>query len=199
MKISLNWIKDYVNLDGITTDEIVDKLTMSGLEVEDYIDESKIYSGIIVGLVKEVEKHPDADKLTVCTVYDGKSDLKVICGAPNVAKGQNVVFAQIGSKIPQGEMEIKKVKIRGVESNGMICAEDELELSDDHSGIMILDDQFSAGTPISEALNLNDVILDIAITPNRPDALSHIGVARDLSAIFNRDLRIPKLDYKESQ
>ena len=199
MKISLNWIKDYVNLDGITTEEIVNKLTMSGLEVEDYVDETKKYSGIIVGLVKEVEKHPDADKLTVCTVYDGKSDLKVICGASNVEKGQNVVFAQIGAIIPQGEMEIKKVKIRGVESSGMICAEDELEFSDDHSGILVLDDQFSAGTPISEALKLNDVILDIAITPNRPDALSHIGVSRDLSAIFNRELRIPKLDYKESQ
>ena len=199
MKISLNWIKDYINLDGIMTEEIVDKLTMSGLEVESYVDETKKYSGIVVGLVKEVEKHPDADKLTVCTVYDGNSDLKVICGAPNVKKGQNVVFAQIGSVVPKDEMEIKKVKIRGVESNGMICAEDELELSDDHSGIIVLDDQFSAGTPISEVLNLNDVILDIAITPNRPDALSHIGVARDLSAIFNRELRIPKLDYKESQ
>ena len=199
MKISLNWIKDYINLDGIMNEEIVDKLTMSGLEVESYVDETKKYSGIVVGLVKEVEKHPDADKLTVCTVYDGNSDLKVICGAPNVKKGQNVVFAQIGSVVPKDEMEIKKVKIRGVESNGMICAEDELELSDDHSGIIVLDDQFSAGTPISEVLNLNDVILDIAITPNRPDALSHIGVARDLSAIFNRELRIPKLDYKESQ
>ena len=199
MKISLNWIKDYVNLDGITTEEIVDKLTMSGLEVEDYVDETKKYSGIIVGLVKEVEKHPDADKLTVCTVSDGKSDLQIICGAPNVQKGQNVVLAKIGSVVPKGEMEIKKVKIRGVESNGVICAEDELELSDDHSGIIVLDEQFSSGTPISEVLNLNDVILDIAVTPNRPDALSHIGVARDLAAIFNRELRIPKVDYQESQ
>ena len=199
MKISLNWIKDYVNLDGITTEEIVDKLTMSGLEVEDYVDETKKYSGIIVGLVKEVEKHPDADKLTVCTVSDGKSDLQIICGAPNVQKGQNVVLAKIGSVVPKGEMEIKKVKIRGVESNGMICAEDELELSDDHSGIIVLDEQFSSGTPISEVLNLNDLILDIAVTPNRPDALSHIGVARDLAAIFNRELRIPKVDYQESQ
>jgi phenylalanyl-tRNA synthetase beta chain len=199
LKISLNWIKDYVNLDGIKTEEIIDKLTMSGLEVEDYVDESQKYSGIVVGLVKEVQKHPDADKLTVCTVFDGQSDLQVICGAPNVAKGQNVVFAQIGSIIPKGEMQIKKVKIRGVESNGMICAEDEMELSDDHSGIIVLEGQFEAGTPISEALNLNDVILDIAITPNRPDALSHIGVARDLAAIFNRELRTPKLDFKESQ
>ena len=199
MKISINWIKDYINLDGITTKEIIDKLTMSGLEVEDYVDENEKYSGIVVGLVKEVEKHPDADKLTVCTVYDGENDLKIICGAPNVEKGQNVIFAQVGAVIPKGEMEIKKVKIRGIESSGMICAEDEIELSEDHLGIMVLDDQFSAGTPISEVLGLNDVILDIAITPNRPDALSHIGVARDLAAIFNRELRIPKLDFKESQ
>ena len=91
---------------------------------------------------------------------------------------------RIGTVIPKGNMEMKKVKIRGVESNGMICAEDELELSDDHSGIMVLNDDLSAGTLISEALKLNDVLLEIAITPNRPDALSHIGVARDLAAIF---------------
>ena len=199
MKTSLNWIKDYINLDGISTEEIVDKLTMSGLEVEDYIDQNKKYSGMLVGLVKDVIKHPDADKLTVCTVFDGKTDFQVVCGAPNVKKGQNVVFAPIGSIIPKGNMEMKKVKIRGVESFGMICAEDELELSNDHSGIMILEDELTAGTTISDALKLNDVILDIAITPNRPDALSHIGVARDLSAIFNRDLRIPKLDFLESQ
>ncbi|MCU0332454.1 MAG: phenylalanine--tRNA ligase subunit beta [Ignavibacteriaceae bacterium] len=199
MKISLNWIKDYVNLDGISAEEIVDKLTMSGLEVEDYFDQNIKYSGIIVGLVKDVQKHPNADKLTVCSVYDGKNDLVVVCGAPNVQIGQNIVFAPIGSIIPKGNMEMKKVKIRGVESNGMICAEDELELSDDHSGIMVLNDDLSAGTSFSEALKLNDVILEIAITPNRPDALSHIGVARDLAAIFNRELRIPKLDFQESQ
>lgn len=199
MKISLNWIKDYVNLDGISSEEIVDKLTMSGLEVEDYVDQNKKYSGIIVGLVKDVQKHPNADKLTVCNVFDGKTDLQVVCGAPNVERGQNVAFAPIGTVIPKGKMEMKKVKIRGIESNGMICAEDELELSDDHSGIMVLTDDLSAGTSISEALKLNDVILEIAITPNRPDALSHIGVARDLSAIFNRELRIPKLDFQESQ
>ena len=199
MKISLNWIKEYVNLDGISTDEIIEKLTMSGLEVEDYEDQNKKYSGFIVGLVKDVQKHPNADKLTVCTVFDGSSDLQVVCGAPNVAKGQNVVLAPIGSIIPNGSMEMKKVKIRGVESNGMICAEDELELSDDHSGILVLDENLLAGTTINEALGLNDVILEVAVTPNRPDALSHIGVARDLAAIFNRDLRIPKLGLQETQ
>ena len=199
MKISLNWIKDYVNLDGISTEEVVEKLTMSGLEVEDHIDQSRIYSGMKVGFVKEVRKHPDADRLTVCTVYDGKDEFQVVCGAPNVKEGQNVVFAPIGSIIPKGNMEMKKVKIRGVESFGMICAEDELELSEDHSGILVLNDELKAGTPISDALKLNDVIMEVAVTPNRPDALSHIGVARDLAAIFNRDLRIPKLDYRESQ
>ena len=198
MKISLNWIKDYINLYGISTGDIVEKLTMSGLEVEDYVDQNKIYAGIIVGIIKDVMKHPDADKLSVCTVYDGKTDLQVVCGAPNVKAGQNIVFAPIGSIIPKGKMEIKKVKIRGVESYGMICAEDELEISNDHSGIMVLDDELSAGSPISEVLKLNDVIFEIAVTPNRPDALSHIGVARDLSAIFNRELRIPKLDFLES-
>jgi len=199
LKISLNWLKNYVQLDGISTEEIVEKLTMSGLEVEDHIDQEKIYSGIIVGLIKEVKKHPDADKLTVCTVNDGNADLQVICGAPNVSEGQKIVLAKIGSVIPNGNMEIKKVKIRGVESFGMICAEDELKLSDDHSGIMVLDSELNAGTPISEVLKLNDVIMDIAITPNRPDALSHLGVARDLSAIFNLDLRVPKIEYQESQ
>lgn len=199
MKISLNWIKEYVNLGGISTDEIINKLTMCGLEVEDFEDQNKKYSGIVVGLVKDVQKHPDANKLTVCTVYDGNADFQVVCGAPNVAQGQNIVFAPVGSIIPKGNMEMKKIKIRGVESFGMICAEDELELSDDHSGIMVLDNDLTAGTPISEALKLNDVILEIAITPNRPDALSHIGVARDLSAIFHREFRIPKLDFQESQ
>ncbi len=173
---------------------------MSGLEVEDYVDQNKIYSGIVVGLVKDVMKHPDADKLDgLYGIMMAQTDLQVVCGAPNVKAGQNVVFAPIGSIIPKENMEMKKVKIRGVESYGMICAEDELELSNDHSGIMILDDELTSGTAISEALKLNDVIFDIAITPNRPDALSHIGVARDLSAIFNRDLRIPKLDFLESQ
>ena len=199
MKISLNWIKEYVNLDGISTDEIVNQLTMSGLEVEDFEDQNKKYSGIIVGLVKDTSKHPDADRLTICTLFDGNNELQVVCGASNVAAGQNVAFAPIGTNIPKGNVEIKKVKIRGVESFGMICAEDELELSDDHSGILVLDKNLSAGLPFSDALGLNDVILEVAVTPNRPDALSHIGVARDLAAIFNRDLRIPKLDFSESQ
>lgn len=197
MKISLNWLKEYVDLSNISTDEIVSNLTMSGLEVEDVVDQNKIYQKFIVGLVKETEKHPNADKLSVCKVFDGENELQVICGAPNVKSGQKVVFAPIGTLIPNGDFEIKKAKIRGIESHGMICAEDELLLSDDHSGIMVLDEENIVGEKISEALNLNDVIFEIAITPNRPDALSHIGVARDLAAIFNRELKMPEIKLDE--
>ncbi|MCO6446089.1 MAG: phenylalanine--tRNA ligase subunit beta [Ignavibacterium album] len=197
MKILLSWIKELVNLEGITTDEIVSKLTMSGLEVEDVINQANLYKSFVVGFVKETEKHPNADKLTICKVFDGKEVLQVVCGASNVKAGQKIVFAPIGTEIPNGNFVIKKAKIRGVESNGMICAEDELLLSDDHSGIMVLDENLETGTPITEALNLNDVILDIAITPNRPDALSFIGVARDLAALFDRDLRMPEVTYSD--
>lgn len=199
MKISLNWIKDYINLDGISIDEIVDKLTMSGLEVEDVVNQNEIYKSFIVAEVKSVTKHPNADKLTVCEVFDGEQTLQVVCGASNVAANQKVVFAPVGTIIPNGNFEIKKAKIRGVESFGMICSEDELMLSDDHSGIMILDKKFIPGNLITEVLGLNDVIIEVAVTPNRPDALSHIGVARDLSAIFNRELKIPEVNLVETE
>jgi phenylalanyl-tRNA synthetase beta chain len=198
MKISLNWIKEYINLDGISVSEIVEKLTMSGLEVEDVFNQNEVYKNFIVAEVKSVSKHPNADKLSVCEVFDGKESLQVICGAPNVAANQKVVFAPMGTIVPNGNFEIKKAKIRGVESYGMICSEDELLLSDEHSGILILNDNLTPGSPITEALGLNDVILEVAVTPNRPDALSHIGVARDLAAIFNRELKIPEIKLTEA-
>lgn len=198
MKISLNWLNDYIDLKNISVKEIVDKLTMSGLEVEDVIDQNEIYKNFIVGLVKEKKKHPNADKLSLCIVSDGKKDFQVICGAPNVQENQKIVFAPIGTLIPKGNFKITKAKIRGIESFGMICSEAELELSDDHSGIMVLDAETITGIPITEALSLNDVIFEIAITPNRSDALSHIGVARDLSAIFDLELRLPSIEINES-
>ena len=198
MKISLNWLKDYIDLSGITTAELADKLTMSGLEVEDVIDQNEIYKNFIVGYVKEKKKHPNADKLSLCTVSTGEESYQVICGAPNVDTGQKVVFAPIGTIIPKGNFKISKAKIRGVESYGMICSEAELELSEDHSGIKVLSNGVKEGTPITEALELNDVIFEIGITPNRPDALSHIGVARDLAAIFNLELKLPSIEIEES-
>ncbi len=198
MKVSLNWLKDYINLKGISNNEIISRLTMSGLEVEDFIDEAELYKNFVVGFVKDKNKHPNADKLSLCTVFDGKEDLQVICGAPNVEAGQKVVFAPVGTIIPRDNLKLKKAKIRGIESFGMICSEAELELSEDHSGIMVLNNNLPAGEPIVETLKLNDVIMEIAITPNRSDALSHIGVARDLAAIFDSEIKLPELNLIES-
>ena len=198
MKISLNWLADYIDLKGIPVDQIISTLNMSGLEVEDVINEREIYKDFIVASVLEKTKHPNADKLSLCKVSDGKNILQVVCGAPNVEADQKIVFAPIGTIIPNGEYKISKAKLRGVESFGMICSENDLLISNDHSGIMVLDNSVKEGTPISDALGLNDVILDIAITPNRPDALSHISVARDLAALFNLELKIPSIKLNES-
>lgn len=199
MKILLSWLKNYVDLDGISYDEIASKLTMAGLEVEDIFSQAEIYAGFVVGLVKSKQKHPNADKLSVCIVHDGVYDHQVICGAPNVQENQKIVFAPIGTIIPRGQIKIEKVKIRGIESYGMICSEAELEISENHEGIMVLDEEKSVGSPISVALNLNDVIFEIGITPNRSDALSHIGVARDLAALYNKDLHIPQIELSEGK
>ncbi len=198
MKISLNWLNDYIDLKDIPLNEIIEKLSLAGLEVEEVIDQSKNFENIVVGYVKEKRKHPNADKLSVCIVSDGVQDYNVVCGAPNVEAGQKVPFAKVGAVIPSNGLKLEKVKIRGEISHGMICSEKELGLSDNHEGIMVLNSELKAGTNFADAVGINDIILDIAITPNRADALSHIGVARDLSAIFDRPLKIPFVEIYES-
>lgn len=199
MNISLKWLSDYVDISGITVDEIVDKITNAGLEVDEVIDGNKVFENFVVGHVKEVVKHPNADKLTVCQVSDGNDTFSVVCGAPNVAANQKVAFAKVGAILPSNGFQLKKAKIRGEVSFGMICAEDELGLSDDHEGILILDENLKEGTSLASALGTDDVMLDIAITPNRADALSHIGVARDVAALFNLELKIPEVSLVESE
>ncbi len=198
MLVSLKWLNDYIDLSDVSVDEVNDKLTSSGLEVEEVIDLREQYKNIVVGYVEESGKHPNADKLSLCKVYDGSKTYDVVCGAPNVAAGQKVAFAKVGSVIPGGGFEIKKAKIRGINSEGMICAGDELAINDDHTGIMVLDESLEPGTEIAKVFGLDDVIFDIAITPNRPDALSHIGIARDLAALFNRELKTPEFELKET-
>ncbi len=198
MIVSLKWLKDYIDIDDLTVDEIVDKLTTSGSEVDEVIDKGKELENIVVGYVEEVKKHPNADRLSVCKVTDGTETYDVVCGAPNVAENQKVAFAKVGAIIPNGKFEIKKAKIRGEKSMGMICAEDELGISDDHEGILILDENIKVGEPISKVLKLDDVVLDIAITPNRADSLSHIGLARDLAALFKRKLKYPTLSNSDN-
>jgi len=197
--ISLNWLKDYINLDGISVEEIEDKLSTSGLEVEEITDYSKLLDNFVVGYVKEKVKHPNADKLSLCKVFDGEEDLSIVCGAPNVDAGQNIVLAKVGAVVPNGGFEIKSAKIRGEKSFGMICSESELGISENHDGIMVLDSKLVPGTPAAKALGLDDVVFEISVTPNRPDALSHIGVARDLSAVFNIPFKYPTLDLNEGK
>ena len=197
MKVSLNWLNDYIDIKNIPASEIAEKLSKCGLEVEEMVDNNAKYDKIVVGYVKECGKHPNADKLSVCTVTDGNEDYTVVCGAPNVAAGQKVAFAKLGAIIPNGNFEIKKAKIRGQESFGMICAEDELGLSDDHSGIMVLNENAVLGTPIADALGIGDVEIEISITPNRSDALSHFGVARDLAALYNLEFKRPEFEIPE--
>ncbi len=196
MKISLKWLNEYIDIENIDPDEVLEKLTVGGLEVDEVENHSKTLENVVVGFVKEKKKHPNADKLSVCIVTDGVKDYNVVCGAPNVEAGQKVAFAKVGAVIPMNKMTLKKTKIRGEVSEGMICAEDELNLGDDHSGIMVLDEEIPAGTPLVEALDLDDVVAEIDITPNRSDALSHIGVARDLSAILKKDVQYPEFNFE---
>ncbi len=190
MRISYNWIKQFIKTD-LKSEEIADILTDLGLEVEgvDAFESLKGgLQGVVIGHVLTCEKHPDADKLKITTVDlgDGNAPVQIVCGAPNVAAGQKVPVATIGTKLFDKEgnaFEIKKGKIRGQESHGMICAEDELGLGESHDGIMILDAALQAGTPAAKVFDIEtDEVFEIGLTPNRADAMSHMGVARDLRA-----------------
>ena len=192
MKISYNWLKSLINID-LTPEQVDEYLTSSGLEVEGIETFESIkggLKGIVIGEVVEKEKHPDADKLSLTKVNIGGTELlSIVCGAPNVAAGQKVLVATVGAKLypTTGEpFEIKKSKIRGAVSEGMICAEDEIGLGTSHDGILILPETAKIGMPAAEFYNLEaDHILEIGLTPNRADAASHYGVARDLAAILN--------------
>ncbi len=180
------------------TDEIVENLTTAGLEVDEVIDQGKLYENFVVGFVKERQKHPNADKLSLCKVEVGGEEYPIVCGAPNVDAGQKIILAKVGAKIPNEDFVISKAKIRGEESMGMICSERELGISNNHEGIMVLDDNLKSGTTFSDAFDYNDVIIDIDITPNRADAFSHVGSARDLAAVFGRGLKFPEISLKET-
>ncbi|MBQ7413108.1 MAG: phenylalanine--tRNA ligase subunit beta [Alphaproteobacteria bacterium] len=180
MKFSLTTLKQYLDTSA-TVAEIADKLTMIGLEVEEVQDLAANLKGYIVGEIRVVEQHPNADKLHVLRVFNGKEDVQIVCGAPNVRVGLKSILAQPGCYVPLFKETIQISKLRGVESNGMMCAEDELGVGTDHQGIIELNADIPAGTPAAEALNA-DVIFDVNVTPNRPDCLGVKGIARDLAA-----------------
>lgn len=199
MKISYRWVKEFVDFD-LPAQEVADILTNVGLEVEGIERTGSSpaeLEGVVVGHVMEVRPHPNADRLRITKVNVGEEEpLQIVCGAPNVAEGQKVPVALVGSTLPMGgdkPLKIKKAKIRGERSVGMICAEDELGIGTNHSGIMVLPEEVEVGRPVTDYLRLQqDWVLDVAITPNRGDAASHLGVARDLAAFLRQPLKVPQ-------
>ena len=190
MLISLNWLKQYIDLDGIEINEMENALTMIGQEVEKIEVLGGNLENVVTAQIIEKEMHPDSDHLTICKVDNGKEILQIVCGAPNHKAGDKVVLAQVGAKLAP-DFVIKKGKIRGVESNGMLCSEEELNIGKDSSGIMILPEDTPVGVPMKEYLGINDTVFELEITPNRPDCLSHIGIARELGAYYNKEVKYP--------
>ena len=198
MQISLNWLKDYINLDGVSVDQVAATLTDIGLEVEGIQKSAAFGDTVVVGKILEAVKHPNADTLRVCKVDVGKPEpLQIVCGAPNARVGLDACVALVGTTLP-GDFKIKEAKIRGEESYGMMCSAKELGLGEGHEGIIELPSGFKPGTPVIRALGLDDVSLTLNVTPNRADCLGHIGVARDLSARLGKPIKTPTPNPKAS-
>ncbi|GAB5501733.1 phenylalanine--tRNA ligase subunit beta [Pyruvatibacter sp.] len=182
MKFSLSWLKDHLETTA-TLDELSDALTMLGLEVEEIHDPAKALGAFTVAKIISTEQHPNADKLKLCKVATAKGEMQVVCGAPNAREGLTGIFAPEGAYVPGIDMTLKPTEIRGVQSNGMMCSERELELSEEHNGIIDLEGDFEVGMSAADALGVNDPVIEIAITPNRPDCTGVRGIARDLAAM----------------
>jgi len=192
MQFSERWLRTFVD-PPVASDELARLLTMSGVEVESCVPVAPPFTGVVVGRVISVHKHPNADRLTVCSVDGGKGEpLAVVCGAPNVVAGMKAPVALVGAKLP-GEVEIKATSMRGVESRGMLCSARELGLSDDHSGLLALPADAEPGRDVRQVLALDDRIFTLKLTPNRADCLSVLGVAREVSALTRTKLQAPEI------
>jgi len=192
MRISLKWLRELVDI-NITPEELAETLTMAGFEVEEIENRSTWSAGVVLGKILEANKHPNADKLQVCQVDIGKPDpLNIVCGASNARAGIYVAVATVGAYLAAIDLKIKKSKLRGVRSEGMICSLTELGLTKDSEGIHIFElESPQLGCDVGPLLGLDDVILDLTTTANRADALSMIGVAREVAALTGASLRIP--------
>ena len=197
MLVSLRWLRDYVDI-RIPLGELVDRLTMVGLEVEEIKEIGPAFTNVVVAKILSVKTHPETDKYYFCDVVAGEGTHPVVCGARNIKPGDVVPLAKIGATLPGG-YTIKSSKIRGTVSEGMLCSEQELGIGDDASGIMILPDDLAIGLDLAEALNLKDMVLDIGITPNRSDCLSIIGIAREIAAITGTMLKYPDTMVPETE
>jgi phenylalanyl-tRNA synthetase beta chain len=193
MKFGLEWLADYVDLNGLSVADLADKLTMAGLEVEAVEAAAPEFAGVVIGEVMAVSAHPSADKLKICQINDGSAELKtVVCGAANVRVGLKVPYATVGARLPNG-VEIKAAELRGQKSFGMLCSSKELGLGVIQEGLWECDAALSVGTPLQQALRLNDTVLTLNATPNRPDVLSLQGIAREVAAMTGASLRAQNL------
>ncbi len=199
MKVPLNWLKDYVDV-NLPPSELAKRLTLAGFEVAEIVTKGGSWDNIIIGQITAVNPHPNADRLRLTTVNLGTKQETVVCGAPNLNVGDKIAFARLGARLinpynGQSE-ELKPAKIRGVVSRGMVCSEKELGISDSHEGIMVLSAEAKVGKPLAEYLG--DTVLDIDITANRPDCLSVVGIAREVAALSDQKMHIPEINYKET-
>ncbi|WP_223067852.1 phenylalanine--tRNA ligase subunit beta [Paenibacillus caui] len=204
MKVSTDWLSDYISLKDVNIQELAEQITRSGIEIDSVESRNNGVSKVVAGYVKTKEKHPDADKLNVVTVDAGlDEELQIVCGAKNIEAGQKVPVALVGAKLPGG-VEIKKAKLRGVPSQGMICSAKELGLNDkllpkdQQEGILVLPEGTQIGAPIESVLGLNDEVLDFDLTPNRSDCLSMLGAAYEVGAILGRDVTHPDAKLVET-
>ncbi|MHB8174243.1 MAG: phenylalanine--tRNA ligase subunit beta, partial [Nitrospirota bacterium] len=195
MRISFNWLREFVDIE-LTAQQVSDRLTMAGLEVEglEYLGEG--IRGVVVGRIVSIKPHPNADKLTLCEVDNGTEVLPIVCGAKNMKAGDKVPLAQVGAVLPGG-MKIEKAKLRGVASFGMLCSEKELGLAREASGLMILPEDAPVGEDIVKAVGLDDWAMEINVTPNRPDCLCTAGIAREAAALTRQALKHPKFKLNE--
>jgi len=191
MKVSLNWLRDYVEI-RMGLKELINLLTMSGLEVEEATSMGEGFEKVVVVEIQSIRKHPNADRLSLVEAKTNQETFSIVCGATNIREGQKVPLALVGARLPNG-IEIKRSKIRGVTSEGMLCSEIELALGQEASGIMILPPHVPLGVGLGEAMGSKDTILDISITPNRPDCLCVIGVAREIAALTHQKVKVPLL------
>jgi len=197
LKVSYNWIKEYVEFDW-SPEELAERLTMAGLEVEEIkkiIPESE---KIVVGKVLEIKDHPDSSRLHICITDVGTRKVSIVCGAPNVKEGGYFVTALPGTFLPSG-IYVEEAKIRGMVSEGMLCSEKELGISDDHSGILVLDEKFKPGEMFQFGSENRDAVLDIYITPNRADCMSIVGIAREIAALSGNRIKMPEFSLEEDE
>lgn len=196
MLVSYKRLKELVDFD-LSPEELGELLTLLGMEVEEIIDYKQKYNKFYTAEVLTCERHPNADKLSLCTVSIGNQTFPVVCGAPNVAAGQKVVLGTSGAVVPSAGFALEKRKIRGEVSDGMICSQTELEVGEDSSGIWVLPENTEIGIPLSEYLNMDDTIIELSITPNNADCLSHLGIAREIGAYFGIKVYYPNIQIQE--